>query len=124
MRPVLPLLLALLAAAPALAQAPAAPAPPAPALQQSPVRFVVFNTGREAIVSVQASPVTDRDWGQNLIGRVHIPPGAALAIMPRDRSTCLFDMRVTWADGRQIERRRENFCGVSRVYRLDGAQGR
>lgn len=118
----LPLLLAL-AAAPAWAQAPAPP-PAAPAVPQSPVRFLVFNTGREPIVSVQASPVTDQNWGVNLIGRVQIPPGSALAITPRERTTCLFDLRVTWADGRQVERRQENFCGMSRVYRLDGTQGR
>lgn len=131
------LLLAALAAAPAQAQAPAPPptggvpapvppppAAPAPTAGQTAQRFLVFNTGQSPIVSVQASPVTDQNWGTNLIGRVNIPTGSALAITPRDRGTCLFDMRVVWADGRQVERRRENFCGLSRVFRLDGTQGR
>lgn len=120
-------MLPVLLAAPALAQVPA-PAPPttaAPsAVAQGSLRFTVVNAGREPIVSVQASPVTDQGWGANLIGRVQIPAGSALAVTPRERNTCLFDLRVTWADGRQVERRRENFCGTSRIYRLDEAQGR
>ena len=39
----------------------------------------------------------------------------------RERDTCLFDLRIVWADGREEERRRENFCGENRVYRTDGS---
>jgi len=98
------------------------PNTPAPAPgQQVPARFHVVNAGREPIVAVSASPVTDTSWGPNLIGRVYIPPGSSLAITPRERNTCLFDLRISWADGRHEERRRENFCGASRTYRVDGS---
>ncbi len=97
---------------------------PAPALGQSqppPLRFHIGNGGQQAIIAVHASPIADTNWGLNLIGRIHIPPGSSIAVSVRERDTCLFDLRIVWADGRGEERRRENFCGQSRVYRWDGS---
>lgn len=97
-------------------------APLAAAAQQPPpLRFTVINVGREPIVGVHASPVTDTNWGSNLLGRIHIPPGSTIAVSPRERDTCLFDLRIVWNDGREEERRRENFCGQNRVYRTDAS---
>lgn len=100
--------------------------PPGLALAQNPPpgRFLVVNAGQQTITGVQASPVTDSNWGENLIGRVYIPAGATLAVTPRERDTCLFDLRITWADGRRDERRRENFCGQNRTFRVDGSTAR
>jgi len=99
---------------------------PGIALAQNPPpgRFLVVNAGSQMITLVQASPVTDSNWGENLIGRIYIPPGATLAVSPRERDTCLFDLRITWADGRRDERRRENFCGQNRIFRVDGSTAR
>ncbi|HYF08847.1 MAG TPA: hypothetical protein VD970_14585 [Acetobacteraceae bacterium] len=99
----------------------AAPLPAIAQGQPPPLRFHVVNAGNEPITAVHASPVTDSHWGDNLIGRVHIPPGSGLAISTRERDTCLFDLRIVWASGRNEDRRRENFCGSSRVFRVDGA---
>ena len=44
-----------------------------------------------------------------------------LRVFEEPRDTCLFDLRIVWADGRAEERRRENFCGSSRTYRMDGS---
>lgn len=92
--------------------------------QQAPSRFFVVNAGQLVITSVQASPVTDSNWGTNLLGRVQIPPGSTIAVSTRERNTCQFDLRITWSDGRHDERRRENFCGQSRVFRVDGSTAR
>ena len=89
--------------------------------QPPPLRFHIANAGQQAIIAVHASPITDTNWGLNLIGRIHIPPGSNIAVSSRERDTCLFDLRIVWADGREEVRRRENFCGTSRVYRWDGS---
>lgn len=92
--------------------------------QPPPLRFHIANMGTDAIIEVRASRVSDSSWGSNLIGRVLIPPGSTLAISTRERDTCLFDIRIVWSDGRADERRNENLCGTSRVYRVDGSAAR
>jgi hypothetical protein len=103
LRRLLPLLLAALALA----------APPA-AAQQNPDFWVVNNTGR-TIAEIYVSSSASQNWGPDRLGQHVLGSGMRFAIRPPRDGTCVFDIRVVYADGTAEERRRVNTCSISEV---------
>ncbi len=97
--------LALLAAAPAAAQ---------PQTQPN-ASFYLINKAPVAISRVFATPVRMPNWGQDRLASTTIPPGGHSAIrLPAD-GNCMYDIRVTYANGRNEERRGLNTCDVDNI---------
>ena len=104
MRPVLALVAPLLAAWPALAQN-GAPNP----------SFTLANRGNQPIMELYATAAGVANWGPDRMARFSLPPGMTIPIrLPADGS-CLYDIRVVYADGSPEERRRLNTCQVDSV---------
>ncbi len=78
-----------------------------PAQQNQPALHIVNNSG-QSIQAVHASPTSNRSWGQSLIRR-RIRDGHAQRItLPR--GSCMYDIRVTFADHTDDQRRNINLC--------------
>ncbi len=86
-------------------------APPAPAGADDP-SFRLINRGRSELDEVYVSPTGDDDWGRDRLGDDVIAAGATRIIrMPR--GSCSYDVRVVFADGKAVERRRLNLCTIT-----------
>lgn len=96
-------LLALLAAAPAAAQ------------PQQNASFYLVNKGPVAINRVFATPVGMPNWGQDRLNNANIAPGANFPIrLPAD-GNCMYDIRVSYANGRNEEQRGLNTCETDTI---------
>ncbi len=100
-------LVALLAAAPARAQ----PGWPAEAGQEGNPSFNLVDRGRLPIVELYATPADTDRWGRDRLRRSVLLPGQVFPVrLPA--GTCLYDLRVVYADGRPEERRGLDTCRV------------
>jgi hypothetical protein len=98
-------------------------ATPAPA-QPNP-DFWISNTSGKQISEIYVSPSTDTNWGSDWLREHVLASGQRFAIRPRRDGTCVFDIRVVFADGTAEERRRVNVCNVNEVaFTAAGAPGR
>jgi len=88
-------------------------APPARA-QQNPDFWVVNNTGR-TIAEIYVSSAASQNWGADRLGQNVLGSGMRFAIRPPRDGTCVFDIRVVYADGAAEERRRVNTCNLNEV---------
>jgi hypothetical protein len=91
---------------------------PPPAGQTS--SFTVVNRTPTAVRELFATPAGNANWGQNrLDGRngnaTGIPPGSSAVVRRRADNTCIFDLRVVFADGKSEERRGVNVCATEEV---------
>lgn len=92
-----------------------------PAAAQDPRPFMVMNLGPATIVALELSPPGQGQYGPSLIGRVELPPGNALHVTPPPRGGCHGDLRIRFADGRVVDRAREDLCQAQRVLRVSSA---
>jgi hypothetical protein len=87
--------------------------------------FWVSNTSGKQITEIYVSPSTDTNWGTNWLRGHVLASGHRFAIRPRRDGTCVFDIRVVFADATAEERRRVNVCNVNEVaITAAGAAGR
>lgn len=100
----------------------------APALEtaaQPNPDFWVSNTSGKQINEIYVSPSTDTNWGSDWLREHVLASGQRFAIRPRRDGTCVFDIRVVFADGTSEERRRVNVCNVNEVaFTAAGTAGR
>ncbi len=97
-------LAALLALAPALARA-----------DQPNPSFYLINRSNQAINEVYVSPPSSDGWGRDRLGDDKIEPNANTAIRLLADGTCVFDLRVVYADGHDEQRRAVNTCNVDDI---------
>ncbi len=77
--------------------------------------FYLVNRSLQPISEVYASPATASGWGRDRLGDTPVPPGGYAPVrLPADGS-CMFDLRVVYADGRAEERQGVNTCAVDDV---------
>lgn len=96
----------LLTAPPALAQSDSGAPNPS---------FTLANRGNQPISELYATATGVSNWGPDRMGRFSLPPGMTMPIrLPADGS-CVYDIRVVYADGSPEERRRLNTCGVDSI---------
>lgn len=77
--------------------------------QSEPFRVVnatgVTATGLNAVPSGEGAP-----WGADLLGGRTMAPGAAFSLRAPEGIGCIFDIRLTLRDGREVERREVDIC--------------
>ena len=74
--------------------------------------FRLVNRDPAAMHEIYVSPTGRREWGADRLGQDVLIPGrfARIALPP---GQCLNDVRVVFADGRAVERRRVDTCSLS-----------
>ena len=76
-------------------------------------RFV--NRSGLTMNEIYVSLSTDNNWGPDRLGQNVLPPNASIDIRLPAGRTCTVDIRVVYADGRGVERRRVETCTVESV---------
>ena len=78
-------------------------------------RVLIENRGNQPILYVRGSPVTQPDFGPDRIPDRIIASGEQTVVDFDDGTrACMLDLRVTLADGSNIDRMNVNVCRVSR----------
>ena len=91
-----------------------------PAAAQSGVdgqdrRVLIENQSSQPILYVRGSPTTDPSFGDDRIPNRVIDSGQSSVVDFDSRtSACMYDLRVTLADGSNVDRMNVNVCRVSR----------
>ncbi|WP_291298972.1 Tat pathway signal protein [Elioraea sp.] len=85
-----------------------------PATAQNPDFWVVNSSGK-TIHQVYVSSAQVTNWGNDLLGQNVLATGQRFAIRPARDGTCLFDIRVVYADNSVAEQRRINTCNINEV---------
>ena len=74
--------------------------------------FRLVNRGRSELDEVYVSAPDDDDWGRDRLGDAIVAAGSTRIIrMPR--GDCTYDVRVVFADGQAVERRRLNLRAIT-----------
>ena len=72
-----------------------------------------FVNGSDVLVNeLYVSLSTDTNWGADRLGQGTLAPGAAAAVRLPVGKACTVDIRVVYADGRALERRRVETCSL------------
>ena len=90
-------------------------APPAAAQSGHDPSFNLVNRGSVPIREVYVTPAGDANWGRNRLHGQPIAPGGTFDVRRRADGTCVFDIRVVFADRRTEERRDLNTCSLDAV---------
>lgn len=95
--------------------APFLPLATVPVHAQNNPSFLLANRGDQPIEELYATPATIDRWGRDRLALFFLPPGMTYPVrLPAD-GTCLYDLRVVYADGRPEEKRRLDVCHVDSV---------
>lgn len=74
--------------------------------------FRLINRGRSAVNELYASLTGTDSWGEDRLGDDTVAPGAnRLVRLPN--GSCLYDVRIVYANGEATEKRRLNLCATS-----------
>src|SRR4051812_17973924 len=77
--------------------------------------FDLINNSTSPISAVYVSPADDDDWGANVLTD-NINPGELRGILFQDElATCLYDVRVEFADGSNGELRDLDLCATNSI---------
>lgn len=83
--------------------------------QQGDPDFVLVNNSRMTIAIMQASPVTDRNWGQDRLGNDVVAPGGRYNVRLNSPGVCQWDVRVIYENRQAEERRNINLCTMTEL---------
>lgn len=78
--------------------------------------FNVVNRASNVINEVYATKAGAATWGQNRIGGRPVPQGQTGPIRLPAEGSCVYDVRVVYANGQREERRGLNTCSVDNVF--------
>ena len=74
--------------------------------------FRLVNRGRQEVNQVYASPTGDDDWGADRLGDDTLGAGSTRVVrLPTGQ--CTWDVRVVFADGASLERRKVDLCAIT-----------
>jgi hypothetical protein len=76
--------------------------------------FRLVNRDPAAVHQIFVSPAGSRGWGADRLGQDVLIPGR-FARIDLPAGPCLHDIRVVFADGRAVERRRVDTCAMSQM---------
>jgi hypothetical protein len=85
----------------------------APVAAQGDPSFNLVNRSGQAINEIYVSPVSEPNWGRDLLGREILPDGRLFPVRISPSSGCRQDIRVVYADGRPEERRNQDTCAIT-----------
>jgi hypothetical protein len=74
--------------------------------------FRLVNRGRADVNEVYVSPIGNDHWGRDRLGDDTVSAGES-AVIRMPRGDCAYDVRVVFADGEAVERRRLNLCTIT-----------
>ena len=78
-------------------------------------RVVVENESSQSLYYLYASPISSNSWEEDLLGNSTISAHAQrVANIDNGTNQCQYDMKVKFANGREVIRRNVNVCAVSR----------
>lgn len=77
-------------------------------------QVTVENISSQSIYYLYASPQTSGDWEEDLLGSGAIPAGSSkVANIDNGTNECIYDLKVKFADGREVIQWKANVCAVS-----------
>lgn len=89
---------------------------PLPVLAQGKQDFTLVNRTGYQIDEVYVGPVSQRHWGEDVMGKDAIADGDSADITFNGGSkACKWDIKVVYNDGDESEFREVNLCNVSKV---------
>jgi glucose dehydrogenase len=71
----------------------------------------VFNPTHYAMVSLQAKKPAAKDWDADMLGKTALGVGKVKEI-DLDTTDCHYDLRATFDDGHQVEKKNVDMCGT------------
>ncbi|MDN3567175.1 Tat pathway signal protein [Paeniroseomonas aquatica] len=74
--------------------------------------FQFVNATGVVVNELYVSLSTDTGWGRDRLGQGTLAPGAGLPVSLPAGKVCTVDIRVVYADGRALERRRVETCSL------------
>jgi len=80
------------------------------ALAQGNPSFNVINKSGQAIRELFATPAGDANYGRSRLNGRPIAPGGTQVIRLPAGTNCIYDIRITYADGRNEDHRAMNTC--------------
>ena len=79
-----------------------------------PLEFTLINSTGYVITQLQISPLSMNHWGENILGTDVILQGETATVTIADgRTSCEYDMLITFNDGNTIEERNYDFCDLA-----------
>lgn len=79
----------------------------------------IVNRSGTTIERFYATDVGTTNWGPDLLGDGVVAPGRQVRVEPgsrqRGRGFCMFDLRVVFRDGSEVQRRRINLCEATAI---------
>lgn len=86
-----------------------------PALAQGDPSFNLVNRSGQTINEIYVTPVTQRNWGRDLLGSSVLPNGRSFPVRIAPAEGCRQDVRVVYADHRPEERRNVDTCVITEI---------
>jgi hypothetical protein len=86
---------------------------PGGAAAQADPSFNLVNRSGRAINEIYVSPVSEPNWGRDLLGENVLPNGRVFPVRIAPAAGCRQDVRVVYADGRPEERRNLDTCVIT-----------
>jgi hypothetical protein len=83
--------------------------------QQGNPDFILVNNSRMTIMIMQASPVTDQNWGNDRLGNDVVQPGGRYTVNLNSPGVCQWDVRVIYENRQAEERRNINLCTITEL---------
>lgn len=77
--------------------------------------FNIVNRGSSPINQAFATPAGMTTWGRDRIANHPIPPGQTAPVRLLADGSCIYDIRVVYANGQSDERRNLNTCNLDNV---------
>jgi hypothetical protein len=85
------------------------------ALAQSDPSFNLVNRSGQPVHHLFVSPVSNPNWGHDLLGNDVLPDGRAFPVRIPPAAGCRQDVRVVYADGQAEERRNQDTCRITQM---------
>jgi hypothetical protein len=80
----------------------------------------VVNATGPIVVTLNVSPTTENEWGDDILGSHILQPGqTAQVVFDRAESQCNYDIRATYDDNDTTDMRNVNLCQVGTVNLVD-----
>lgn len=76
--------------------------------------IMVLNRYQSPIYSIQASPVSSTDWGNERLSSGDLADGQRVDVV-LERGQCKWDFRVKYRNGRREEKRNQNTCETNEI---------
>ncbi|HTU10546.1 MAG TPA: hypothetical protein VMG08_06560 [Allosphingosinicella sp.] len=78
--------------------------------------FSVVNATGHIVVTLNVSPTSENEWGDDILGSSVMQPGqTAQVVFDRAEEQCNYDIRATYDDGDTSDVRNVNLCQVGTV---------